>query len=879
MAQYSAIKAEHKDAILFFRLGDFYEMFHDDAKLAAEELQIVLTARDKGSENPTPMAGVPFHSYRSYAAKLLKKGYKVAICEQIGEPDGKGPVERRVVRVLTSGTLLEEDWLKGGVPNYLACLTGDRTGFALVQVDVSTGEAYACVVPDQEGLARLVEELLRARPAELLLQADLETLPEVAKLLAGLDLPPGAISRVEPGSRPSAAALRTFFGGTPPPVTAIDPGLGRALGVLHAYLARTHGESFGYFTKLELRDLASRMQLDPATVRNLELTETLIDRSAEGSLLAVLDRTATSMGSRLLRAWMLHPLTDRGALVARYDAVEALVRSLEARRRLREALKGVYDIPRCLGRLASPGASPRDLALLRASLTAFPELHAAAGSAGLGAQADGLLGFEDLARLLADALVDSPPHALAEGGVIRPGYSHELDQLRDLQRSAEGWIQDMEERERAATGIKSLKIRFNRVMGYFIEITKANLGEVPAHYTRKQTLVNGERYITPALKAKEDEVLTAEEKAKALEAELFKDLRERVAERFAELQRAGQQAATLDVLQALAARAEEKGWVRPTLVEGARFAVEDGRHPVVEELAPDGSFVPNSLDLDPAGGTSLVLLTGPNMSGKSTFLRQTALIQLMAQMGSFVPAREATLGLVDRIFTRVGASDDLSRGESTFMVEMRETAFILEKVTPRSLVILDEVGRGTATWDGLSLAWAIVEHLAQTRAKVLFATHYHELTALEDKLPSLANLSVSVEEKGEDILFLHRVVRGPADKSYGIHVARLAGFPEAVVRRARVLLEELERGSTRQVERLEAEVAETKGEAAHRTPAPPAPRARRPEAGGAAGAVQLTLFRSGPDPVVEELAKLDPMNMTPLQALAELVRLKGLVSR
>ncbi len=860
MTQYQAIKSRHRDAILFFRMGDFFEMFHDDAKLAAEELNIVLTARDKDSANPTPMAGVPHHSYRSYAAKLLKKGYKVAICEQTSDPkESKGIVDREVVRVLTPGTLLEEDLLDQGRHNFLSCLARDKESWALVHVDVSTGEALASQAFGGEALPRLCEELIRCRPAEVLLPRDLEAQPEILALLAALHLPEGAVNWVERTSRPSATALAGFFGGKPAPAIGLDPSLEKALGILHAYLARTHGDFFAHFAGLRIQDVASRMQLDSATVRNLELTETQIDRAFEGSLLWVLDRAATSMGSRLVRSWLLNPLCERAALEARYDAVGALVRSLDARRELRTCLKGVYDIPRCLGRLASRAPSPRDVALLRASLLAFPALHRVAAASGLETQAGALLGFDDLTDLLAAGISDSPPLSLAEGGVIRDGYDAELDRLRGLARNAMGWLEEFEVRERERTGIKSLKVRSNKVFGYYIEITKANLSQVPPDYHRKQTLVNGERFVTPELKSKEGEILGAEERARALEAELFAYLRERIAARFRDLQAAGAAAAELDALSTLAEVAEERGYVRPVLVEEPVLRIEDGRHPVVEASGPGGAFVPNSVALEPGSGTSLVLLTGPNMSGKSTYLRQAALIQLMAQMGSYVPAARAELGLVDRLFTRVGASDDLSRGESTFMVEMREAAFILNHVTPRSLVILDEIGRGTATYDGLSIAWAIVEFLsgeAGRGAKVLFATHYHELTALESTHPGITNFSVQVEEEGEDILFLHRVQRGPADKSYGIHVARLAGFPEAVVRRARVLLEDLERGSPQRAAARE----------------PPARSEKKKEE-----VTQLTLFRVGEDPVVEELRKLDPMNLTPLQAMNELVRLKGLL--
>lgn len=886
MAQYQSIKSEHQEAILFFRMGDFYEMFFDDAKIAAEELKLVLTAREKTSDNPIPMAGIPHHAYRGYAAKLIHKGYKVAICEQVSDPKaGKGIVDRAVTQVLTPGTILEEELLEAGSHNFLAALARDGESTVLLKVDISTGEAFASQTRGRLALDAIGEELLRARPRELLLPKELSHSEKVAEWIEELGLSESSVTSFERVPRPSPKALADFFAGSPPPSVQLDPALGKCLGLVHRYLERTQGGQVQHFRRLEWIELESRMQLDPATVRNLELTETLIERSREGSLLGVLDKTATSMGSRLLRSWLLHPLRDRDELVGRQDAVEALLRSLEARREIRTLLKRVYDIPRCLGRINAGATSPRDLALLRSSLEAFPELYDASSQAGLGGHAEALLGLEDLHQLLEEAVVEDPPSKLDDGGVLRAGYDSELDRLRGLSQNAKDWIDAFAERQRERTGIKSLKVKFNKVFGYFLEVTKANLHLVPDDFERKQTLVNLERYVTEELKAREAEILGAEEKARALESELFQELKERVRDRFRELQAAGLAASRLDVLCTLAQVAEERGYTRPELVESRTFEVQGGRHPVVEALLRDESFVPNELELDPDSGASLVLLTGPNMAGKSTFLRQTALIQLLAQIGSFVPADSARLGLVDRIFTRVGASDDLSRGESTFMVEMREAAFILARATDRSLVILDEIGRGTATFDGLSIAWAMVEHLVRSRVnpKVLFATHYHELTDLESRQEGIRNLSVCVEEQGEDILFLHRVRPGPADKSYGIHVARLAGFPPEVVARAREILEGFEDSEgPREVAPAPSPRALPEPKSPEVEEKPPAvsdpePAAKGPEAGHAAPGVQLTLFATEEPEALRELRRLDPLRLSPLDALQELVRLKDLL--
>lgn len=861
MQQWESIKGEHRDAILFFRLGDFYEMFHDDAKIAAQELEITLTARGHTpSGEPIPLAGVPYHSYKNYAGRLLKKGYKVAVCEQISDPKlakGKKIVERAVVRVLTPGTLIDDDLMTGDQHNYLLSLVREREAWGLAFVDVSTGDGACTSLYGPKAFERLLEEVERMAPAELVLPEELAETEALRSRVRAMGMPDGAIVSIRDMPKVTPAALKPFFGGEAPPEEVASEGaVGRAIALLGFYLQRTHADHLEHLRAMTPYRLDEHMGLDPTTIRNLELLETLLGKRREGSLLGVLDRTATAMGGRLLKHWILHPLTRLETIEERQGAVAALVEAPSRRDELRELLKRVYDIPRLLGKVVARHATPRDLYCLGRSLACFPELNGLAREAGLSDLAEGLRCFPQLVDEIARTLVDDPTSSPTEGNFVRAEVRADLDELRLLASDVEGWLRRTEEAFRASTGIRSLKIKFNKVMGYFIEVTRANADLVPDTFIRKQQLVGSERYVTAELKEKEEAILTAEDKARNLEYEIFCALRDRVAEKVVPLQEAAARVAELDVFGALAHVAAINDYCRPVFVEENVLEVEEGRHPVVEAFIGRSHFVPNDLRL--GEDRQLVVLTGPNMSGKSTYLRLSALLTILAQTGSYVPARSCRMGLVDRVFTRVGATDDLSRGESTFMVEMRETAYILRHASERSLVILDEVGRGTSTYDGLSLAWAIVEYLHEDehcRPKTLFATHYHELTELESLLPRVCNLSVLVEERGEDVIFLHRIVEGPADESYGIHVAKLAGFPEAILRRAREVLFRLEQDEQRDLERQKRIRS--------------AAELREPQ--------QLTLFAAPPNPVLERLETIDPNGTTPLEALRILADLKEML--
>jgi DNA mismatch repair protein MutS len=822
MAQYARIKAQHRDAILLFRLGDFYEMFFDDAHTAARVLDLALTARNRGDPDEVPLCGFPAHAAQPYIARLLAAGHTVAVCEQ-AEARGRGLLPREVVRVITPGTILEEESLEPGAPSLLAALACAGEQFGLATIDFATGTVRATAV---EGWAAAREELERLVPRELLLDAD---------------LPPEVTSACRAG-RPWATAP------LPAPVAlveALPPAAARAAGGALAYVEATYRSRPAHLRPVEAYELAGVLRLDAATRRNLELFETL-GGQRQGSLLGVLDETTTPMGARRLREWLLYPLLDTATIGARLDAVEELVDAVERRSALAAALRGVGDLARLVGRIGARTASPRDLAALAAALDGAGRVQAVLAGAqaalltALGAALDPL---PAIGRAIRAALVDAPAAHTRVPGFIRPGYHPEVDELRAIARDGKSWLARFEAAERQRTGIASLKVRYNRVFGYTIEVTRPHLAAVPADYERKQTLVGAERFVTPALKDYEAKVLGAEERLRVLETALFAELLEEVAAHQPTLARTADALATLDVLAALAAVAHRRGWVRPTLTVAPRLNIRGGRHPVVEALT-DAPFVPNDTTLA-ADGPQVLILTGPNMGGKSTYLRQVALIVLLAQVGAFVPATEAEVGLVDRLFTRVGASDNLAAGESTFMVEMRETATILANLTPRSLVVLDEIGRGTSTFDGISIAWAVAEHLhdAPERPRTLFATHYHELTALAATHPRVVNLSVAVAEWKGDIVFLRQVVPGPASRSYGVEVARLAGVPASVVARARALLA-----------RLEA------GEAPERAPT------GRPEA-------QLTLFPDPAERLRRELAALEPERLTPLEALSVLARL------
>ena len=859
MRQYLELKEKYSDCLLFFRLGDFYEMFFDDAKTAARELELVLTGRDCGLEERAPMCGVPYHSVDVYINRLIEKGYKVAICEQMEDPAlAKGLVERDVIRIITPGTVIEERMLDEGRNNYIVSIhmDGGRIGFAYA--DVSTGGFFACELEGERALTQLTDELARLQPTQIIAGEGLFLQPLLSKRLSSQYY----LERYQDRAFQTAAArerlLRHFhvaslqgFGceGLPAAVSAA--------GALMQYLEETQKNALSHIHTLRMLNRSSYMNLDAATRRNLELTQPLQHGgSRKNTLLYLLDRTKTAMGSRLLRDWIDRPLQNAGAIVRRQEAVAALAADMPARRSLQEQLAGVYDIERLCSRIVYGSINGRDCIALRNSLRAIPavqQLLQALAADPLREDAAALDPMEDIAALLAAAIAEEPPAGVKDGGVIRDGYNSEVDQLRAIQHGSRQWLADFEAAERERTGIRNLRVGYNRVFGYYIEITKSNLSQAPYEYERKQTLANAERFITPELKQMEEKILGARERLIALEYELFQAVREALLAVTDRLQHNAALIARLDVYQSFAEVAVSNRYCRPHIREDGVIRIVDGRHPVVERTLRE-EFVPNDVQLDNAENR-LLIITGPNMAGKSTYMRQVALITLMAHIGSFVPAREADIALVDRIFTRVGASDDLSAGQSTFMVEMSEVANILNNATAQSLLILDEIGRGTSTFDGLSIAWSVLEHIADPAlcgAKTLFATHYHELTELEGKLPGVKNYRVTVKEMGEDILFLRRIVRGGADRSFGIQVARLAGLPEAVLARARQILADLE----------SADIARGR-------PEPPQE-----------SAVQASLFdASAEETALRMLRELDIDQLTPLDALNRLYALRAMLQQ
>lgn len=841
MEQYLRLKSEHPDALLLFRLGDFYELFFDDAEMAAPILDVALTTRSRKDEVPIPMCGVPHFAVQSYIAKLLAAGHKVAICEQMEDPaTARGLVERAVVRVVTPGTVTEEECLDPHLPNYLAAAQMSGSEPELALVELSTGEVYLETVHDE---AELWEELVLWSPRELLIPQNHLAWEERVRHL----LPQVAISLVD-ASAFSVEVAEQWATQHRAPLPEQKRGVA-SFGALLSYLQRTHRASLDHLRPPERFDRKAQLAMDPATQRNLELLASFRGER-RGSLLWVLDRTQTAMGSRLLRRWIVAPLVDPGAIGRRLDAVEELHDKSSWRRELHRQMAALGDLERLNSRLAARRVQPRELAALAAALEHAARIKrevSRAQASLLQECRDTIDPLPELAALLRRALVDEPPTQLSQGPLIRSGFDPTVDELRSLAHSGKQFIAQLEARERQRTGIGSLKVRFNNVFGYYIEVTKPNLHLVPTDYRRKQTTANAERFVTQELEEYERKVIGAEERLRAREIELFHELLGQVAAHQATLARTAQSLAVLDVLCALAEVAEQHRYVRPQLQWRRVLRIRDGRHPVVEAMAGRSGFVPNDCHLDPES-VQMITLTGPNMAGKSTYLRQIALIVLLAQMGSFVPASEAEIGVVDRLFTRVGASDNLAEGESTFMVEMKETAHILGNLSPRSLVVLDEIGRGTSTFDGISIAWAVAESLHESpqRPLVLFATHYHELTDLARLFPRIANSSVAVREWKGEVIFLRRVVPGAASKSYGIEVARLAGVPEPVVQRAREILRNLEQGE------LDAagkpRLARTQGEAS----------------------AQMPLFNDPARLLLEELATLTVEHLTPVEALVRL---------
>jgi DNA mismatch repair protein MutS len=857
LQQYFRAKAEYPEALLMMRVGDFYELYGEDAEIAARELEIVLTGRDDGKNGRVPMAGVPYHAVERYVARLVQKGYKVALMDQMEDPRfARGLVKRKVTRVLTPGTVLEDSMLEERSNNYLVAAVAGEKLSGLGVVDVSTGEFLATEIRGELSLARIVQEIVRLQPAECLVPKDATDLAaaieEACNATVTLYDPQEYADRRDARQlllqHFQTQSLRGFG------CEDYSVGLEAAAMVLR-YLKRNQVSALQHIRTLSTYSVDNFMYLDAAARRNLELTRSLVDGSRKGTLIEVLDMTRTAMGARLLRRWLDEPLQDIEAIETRLQCVQELVNDSLTREEVRHQLGRLGDLERMTSRIATGVASPRDLAALRQSLQVLPELHAAlqpVQTPRLQHLREAIRGIPDLVGFIARAIVDDPPATLKDGGVIRDGFHAELDAIRRAQREGKQWIAELELRERERTGIPSLKVGYNAVFGYYIEVSKPHLSKVPADYLRKQTTANGERFITPELKEMEAQITGAEERALILEQELFSMVREEVALHAPDILDIARAVAELDVLANFAEVAVRNDYHRPVVHPGTHIRIRNGRHPVVERFGMQ-TFIPNDCVLD--DGQRMIVLTGPNMSGKSTYLRQVALICLMAHIGSFVPADEAEIALIDRIFTRVGAHDELATGQSTFMVEMTETATILNHATERSLVVLDEIGRGTSTYDGLAIAWAVAEALVQIGCKTLFATHYHYLNELANLMPGVRNYRVAVKEQGEQIIWLHKVLPGGTDKSYGIQVARMAGVPPEVVARAQEILRDLERQSTQRGGMASAIAPDAEAVSSVKV------HKRK---------LQLTLFEAEKHPVIEELEKMDVTTLSPLEALLKI---------
>lgn len=848
MQQYMETKSRHPDEILFFRLGDFYEMFFEDAVLASRELEITLTGREAGMEERIPMCGVPYHAAENYIARLINKGYKVAICEQTGDVKGKGLVKREVIKIITPGTVLAESVLSDSRNNYIALLLQSAGEVALAGSDVSTGECFYGIYKTDDGQQALFDQLYRLMPPEIIIAGDLSFMKELREFA---DLRIGHCSFTK---RQVQADIK-FMGQHFAPVEQPQPELGKsAVETLLAYLHETVKTDLSHLNHLSYLDESDKLIIDTYTLRNLEVTRNLRDGGKKDTLLGVLDFTQTAMGSRRLRKWLETPLLNIGKINERQDAVGRLVSDFGCRESCTEALKGIYDFERLLTRIEVGSANARDLVALRMSLAKLPDVKAALADIDvtlLKKCDNNIRCYDDMVELLNRAIIDEPGISLRDGGMIKSGYNDELDELRAIAKDSRTLLQELEQREKEATGIKSLKIGYNKVFGYYMEVTNSYKKLVPEHYIRKQTLANAERYITSDLKEFETKILGAQERIVALEYNLFVEVRDIVKAELPSIQATAQQIAELDVLVSLAAAAERYGYVKPEIVNNGEIVIKDGRHPLVERILAQTMFVPNDTMLNQRD-SEVMIITGPNMAGKSTYMRQTALLVLMAQVGSFIPAREACISPVDRIFTRIGASDDLASGQSTFMVEMNEVAQILKYATKNSLVILDEIGRGTSTFDGMSIARAVIEYIRnKIGAKTLFATHYHELTDLADSDERIKNYCIAVKERGSEVVFLRRIIAGAADKSYGIHVAKLAGLPKSVTDRANKILLDLEKKAPDvvKVKQVETDNEKVKND----------------------GNVPINLFGAT---LTDDLLTLDIMSMTPLEALNKLYQLQ-----
>ena len=859
MQHYLATKEKYKDCILFYRLGDFYEMFFDDAINVSRELELTLTGKDCGQEERAPMCGIPYHAAESYIAKLVQNGHKVAICEQLEDPKlAKGIVKRDVIRVVTPGTVTESNLLEEKRNNYIMSIFKKGIFFGIAICDISTGDFYAAEIKEENNFERLLDEISRYSPSEIIANEMLyDCSEEISKIKERFDV---YISTEDESNFSEDTeniymqyALSDDKGNI---IKDLDKRLFAvsAINGLIKYIEETQKTKLEHINKITIYTITKYMSLDINARRNLELTEKLRDKSKKGTLLWVLDKTATSMGGRLLRRWISDPLIDVAEINNRLDAVQELKDDIMLRGELTSSLKGVYDIERLAGKISYGNANARDLNSLKSSASKLPEIKKLIENSKSGMLKElynELDSLEDIYSLIDKAIVEEPPISVTEGGVIKMGYDPEIDELKTAMTDGKTWLVQLEAREREETGIKGLKVGYNKVFGYYIEVTKSNLALVPDRYIRKQTLTGGERYITEELKELETKVLGAEEKVVNLEYQAFTKIREQIKSQIQRLQKSAMAVSKLDVLSSFAQVAEDLNYCMPQVDNSGVIDIKDGRHPVIEKMLPSGAFVANDTYLD-KDGNRLSIITGPNMAGKSTYMRQVALITLMAQIGSFVPAASAHIGVVDKIFTRVGASDDLSMGQSTFMVEMMEVANILKEATSNSLVVLDEIGRGTSTYDGLSIAWAVAEYIADKEkcgAKTLFATHYHELTQLEDTLEGVKNYSIAVKEKGEDIIFLRKIVNGGTDESYGVHVAKLAGVPKVVTQRANEILKKIERKNVLVNKNSEKE--------------------NKKQVDG-----QLDMYNFKLAEIAHELDKVNINELTPIDALNTLVKIK-----
>ena len=865
MRQYLEIKEKYKDCLLFFRLGDFYEMFFDDAATASRDLDLTLTGRDCGLQERAPMCGVPFHAVDAYVSRLISKGYKVAICEQMEDPAlAKGLVERDVIRIITPGTVIEDQMLEMEENNYIASAFLTDRAAGLAYCDVSTGSFMVEEITEGDIVHALIDEITRVHPTEILVNEALYAASAFSKYV----LPAYYVQKYSDSFYAYKSAyerlVRHFqvaslagYGCESMPAAV------SSAGALMSYLEETQRNSLSHIHRISVVNNSTFMVLDSATRRNLELTMPLRnDGNRKNTLLYLLNDTCTSMGTRKLHDWIDRPLQSRDAISARQDSVEEFVRDVLLRAAVRDRLSAMSDIERLCSKIVYGTLNARDCNALASTLDAIPELKmllSSCASEGVRRFLNEADDLNELKNTLHAAIIDDPPAVIRDGGFIRPGYSQEIDELRSIRENSHQWLQDFEQAERNNTGIKKLRIGYNRVFGYYIEVTRSNYDQVPEHYIRKQTLANAERFITPELKEMEDTILGADEKILSLELKLFSELRETLLTFTEQLQKNAGLIAEIDCFQSLASVAADHGYTRPNITEDGVIHIRQGRHPIVENNSRE-RFIPNDVYLDDTDNR-LLIITGPNMAGKSTYMRQVALITLMAHIGSFIPASFADICIVDRIFTRIGASDDLASGQSTFMVEMSEMANIINNATPKSLLILDEIGRGTSTFDGLSIAWAILEHIADKKkcgAKTLFATHYHELTELEDKISGVVNYRISVKEVGEDILFLRKIVKGSGDKSFGIQVARLAGLPKEVLTRAKKILYDLE----------SADINRKQENAPAQSPS------RQPQF------VQASLFDDDREAVLTRLLKqIDPDSMSPKEALDQLYVLKSVVSK